>query len=117
MMKNNLIALLDQTYPGVNALFDSPVREDGSQKWVDFATTFWHVDCVRNMSLTAFAERYRKWCKRHGYNLSLIHISLFFSAHSTFADISGIVFLPAFISVSADTSVHAENLEFHFYIT
>ena len=30
MMKNNLIALLDQTYPGVNALFDSPVREDGS---------------------------------------------------------------------------------------
>ena len=50
MMKNNLIALLDQTYPGVNALFDSPVREDGSQKWVDFAMTFWHVDCVRNMS-------------------------------------------------------------------
>ena len=70
MMKNNLIALLDQTYPGVNALFDSPVREDGSQKWVDFATTFWHVDCVRNMSLTAFTERYRKWCKRHGYNFS-----------------------------------------------
>ena len=30
MMKNNLIALLDQTYPGVNALFDSPVREDGT---------------------------------------------------------------------------------------
>ena len=28
MMKNNLIALLDQTYPDVNALFDSPVRED-----------------------------------------------------------------------------------------
>ena len=70
MMKNNLIALLDQTYPGVNALFDSPVREDGSQKWVDFATTFWHVDCVRAMSLTAFMERYRKWCKRHGYNFS-----------------------------------------------
>ena len=22
------------------------------------------------MSLTAFAERYRKWCKRHGYNFS-----------------------------------------------
>lgn len=70
MMKNNLIALLDQTYPGVNSLFDSPVREDGSQKWVDFATSFWHVDCVRNMSLAAFTERYRKWCKRHGYNFS-----------------------------------------------
>jgi len=65
MMKNNLIALLDQTYPGINALFDSPVREDGSQKWVDFATAFWHVDCVRSMSLAAFTERYRKWCKRY----------------------------------------------------
>ena len=70
MMKNNLIALLDQTYPGVNDLFDSPVREDGSQKWVDFATAFWHVDCVRNMSFAAFTERYRKWCKRNGYNFS-----------------------------------------------
>ena len=56
MMKNNLIALLDQTYPGVNDLFDSPVREDGSQKWVDFATTFWHVDCVRSMDLAAFTS-------------------------------------------------------------
>ena len=28
------------------------------------------TDCVRSMSLTAFAERYRKWCKRHGYNFS-----------------------------------------------
>lgn len=70
MMKNNLIALLDQTYPGVNALFDSPAREDGSQKWVDFAASFWHVDSVRSMSLAAFTERYRKWCKRHGYNFS-----------------------------------------------
>ncbi len=70
MMKNNLIALLDQTDPGVNALFDSPVREDGTQKWVDFAASFWHVDCVRGMSQTAFTERYRKWCKRNGYNFS-----------------------------------------------
>lgn len=67
-LKNNLIALLDQTYPGVNALFDSPVRADGSQKWVDFAASFWHVDCVRNMSQSVFVERCRKWCKRHGYN-------------------------------------------------
>lgn len=70
MMKNNLIALLDQTYPGVNALFDSPAREDGSQKWVDFAAAFWHVDSVRSLSLSAFTERYRRWCKRHGYNFS-----------------------------------------------
>ena len=70
MMKNNLIALLDQTYPGVNDLFDSPVREDGTQKWVDFAASFWHLDCVKNMSLDAFTERYRKWCKRNRYNFS-----------------------------------------------
>ena len=50
--KNNLIALLDMTYPGVNTLFDSPARDDGSQKWVDFSETFWHVDCIRNMSLS-----------------------------------------------------------------
>lgn len=70
MMKNNLIALLDQTYPGVNALFDSPVREDGTQKWVDFAAAFWHLDCIRSMSLTAFTERYHKWCRRNKYNFS-----------------------------------------------
>lgn len=69
-LKNNLIALLDQTYPGVNALFDSPVREDGSQKWVDFAASFWHADCVRSLSENAFAERYSNWCKRHRYNFS-----------------------------------------------
>jgi transposase len=69
-LKNNLIALIDQTYPGVNAYFDSPVREDGSQKWVDFAASFWHVDCVRSLGKKAFVERYRKWCKRHGYNFN-----------------------------------------------
>lgn len=69
-MKNNLIALLDQTYPGANALFSSPAREDGSQKWVDFSASFWHVDCVRSMSQAAFTKRYRKWCKRQGYNFN-----------------------------------------------
>lgn len=69
-LNNNLIALLDQSYPGANKLFDSPARADGSQKWVDFLHTFYHVDCVRNTSLNAFTERYRKWCKRHGYNFS-----------------------------------------------
>ena len=69
-MKNNLIALIDQTYPGANTYFDSPAREDGSQKWVDFLDTYWHVDCVRKMSLTAFTEHYRKWCSRKKYNFS-----------------------------------------------
>lgn len=69
-MKNNLIFLLDQTYPGANEFFDSPARSDGSQKWVDFVYTYWHVDCVRSKSLQAFTEHYRKWCKRNGYNFS-----------------------------------------------
>ena len=38
--KNNLIALLDMTSPGVNNLFDSPAQDDGSQKWGDFAKLF-----------------------------------------------------------------------------
>lgn len=69
-LKNNLIALLDQSYPGVNTLFTSPIREDGHQKWVDFAAAFYHVDCVRGVSLKSFTERYQKWCRRHGYNFS-----------------------------------------------
>jgi len=69
-MKNNFIGILDQTYPGVNTYFDSPARDDGSQKWVDFATTYWHVDCVRKMSLNAFTDHYQKWCKRRKFNFS-----------------------------------------------
>ena len=69
-MKNNLIGLTDQTYPGANAYFDSPAREDGSQKWVDFIDTYWHVDCVRKLSLTAFINHYQKWCSRKKYNFS-----------------------------------------------
>ncbi len=69
-MKNNFIAILDQTYPGVNTYFNSPARDDGSQKWVDFASTYWHVDCVLKMSLHAFTDHYQKWCKRKKYNFS-----------------------------------------------
>lgn len=79
-LKNNLIALLDQTYPGGNALFTSPVREDGHQKWVDFATTFWHVDCVCTLSLNAFTERYHKWCKRHGYSFCSVKAAEIYDA-------------------------------------
>lgn len=69
-MKNNLIGLIDQTYPGANTYFDSPAREDGSQKWVDFLDTYWHVDCVRKMSLAAYIDHYQKWCSRKKYNFS-----------------------------------------------
>lgn len=69
-LANNLIALLDQTYPGANTFFDSPVRPDGHQKWVDFVAAFWHADCVSSLSEDAFTDKYRKWCKRRGYNFS-----------------------------------------------
>lgn len=69
-MKNNLIGILNQTYPGANAYFDSPSREDGSQKWVDFVTTYRHIDCVRKLSSNAFTGHYQKWYKRRKYNFS-----------------------------------------------
>lgn len=68
--KINLISLLDMTYPGVNDLFSSPARDDGSEKWIDYAASFWHVDCVRKCGLKAFKERYRAFCKGKGYNYS-----------------------------------------------
>jgi transposase len=67
---NNLIALQEQSFPGIRKLFDSPARSDGTQKWVDFTHDFWHVDCVRGGSLNAFTERYRKWCKKKRYLFS-----------------------------------------------
>lgn len=68
---NNLIALQEQSFPGIRKLFDSPVRSDGTQKWVDFTHDFWHVDCVRSGSQNAFTKRYRKWCKRNRYQFSM----------------------------------------------
>ena len=37
-------------------------------KWVDYAYSFWHVDCVRKIGLKAFTERYEAFCKKHHYN-------------------------------------------------
>jgi len=72
MLKNNFIALTDQTFPGVNELFSSPPRKsDGHEKWMDFAFKFWHCECVYSLTPKMFTERYRKWCKREGYNFSL----------------------------------------------
>ena len=70
MLKNNLISLLDTTFPDANRLFTSPPRDDGHEKWVDFVATFWHCECVCDLSEKAFAAKYQKWCKKHGYNFS-----------------------------------------------
>jgi len=70
-LKNNLISLLDQSFPGVNELFTSPPRKsDGHEKWIDFAAKFWHYKCIASLSQKAFTDQYRKWCKRSGYNFS-----------------------------------------------
>ena len=70
MLKNNLISLLDTAFLDANRLFTSPTRADGSEKWVDFISTFWHCECVCGLSEKAFTAKYQKWCKRHGYNFS-----------------------------------------------
>jgi len=69
-LQNNLISLLDKTFPGANELFSSPPKADGRCKWVEFVTTFWHCDCITHITPKAFYERYAKWCKRLGYNYS-----------------------------------------------
>ena len=71
VLRNDLISLLDQTFPGVNTLFDSqPKRSNGHFEWVDFVKRFWHKDCVAGISLAAFSDAYRKWCARSGYRFS-----------------------------------------------
>jgi transposase len=71
-LRNGLISLLDQTFPGVNALFGTqPKHSNGHFKWVDFVRRFWHKDCVAGVSFAAFSDAYRKWCKRTGYRFSL----------------------------------------------
>ncbi len=71
MLKNNLIALLDQTFPGVNKFFTSPARKkDGHEKWVDFALKFWHCECVNGISERAFRDKYYRRCKKTGYKFS-----------------------------------------------
>ena len=70
MLKNNLISLLDTTFPDANRLFASPPRADGSEKWVDFVDAFWHCECVCGLSEKTFITRYQKWCRKHGYNFN-----------------------------------------------
>ena len=49
MLKNNLISLLNTTFPDANRLFTSPPRANGSEKWV-FVATFGHNKCVHSLS-------------------------------------------------------------------
>ena len=71
MQKNNLISLLDLVFPKANTLFTSPRRtSDGHEKWIDFVSKFWHIDCVSKLFLSAFKTKYQSWCKKNNYNYS-----------------------------------------------
>ena len=58
--RNHLHALSERVFPGVQSLFTSGDRDDGSVKWVDFLYEFPHAESVGKLSLTKFTERYRK---------------------------------------------------------
>lgn len=70
VLKNNLISLLDMTFPNANRLFNSSTRADGSEKWVDFVAEFWHCECICEHSEKAFVNKYQRWCRKHGYYFS-----------------------------------------------
>jgi transposase len=81
MLRNGLIALLDQVFPGVNHFFSTIHRaSNGHVKWVDFVKHFWHKDCVAGMSLGTFTETYRKWCKKTGYLFYLANVQKIYAA-------------------------------------
>ncbi|WP_418737068.1 IS110 family transposase [Dysosmobacter sp.] len=83
VLKNNLISLLDTVFPNANRLFSSPIRGDGSEKWVDFVAEFWHCRCASEKSERAFTSKYLRWCRKHGYNFREA------KAHTIYAEASG----------------------------
>ena len=71
MLKNNLNALMEQTFPGIVDILNSyNVKSNGHEKWIDFAAAFWHSECVKGMSEQRFQEKYREWCRKNGYKSS-----------------------------------------------
>ena len=71
MLKNNLISLLDQTFPNANSLFTSPARKvNGHEKWIDFVLKYPHAECISKKSLYSFSKSYLAWCRKNGYNFS-----------------------------------------------
>ena len=71
MLKNNLISLLDQTFPNANSLFTSHARKDnGHEKWIDFVLKYPHAERISKKPLSVFSKSYLAWCHKHGYNFS-----------------------------------------------
>jgi transposase len=68
MLKNNLNALMEQTFPGIVDILNSyNIKSNGHEKWIDFAAAFWHSDCVSSLPEQRFQEIYREWCRKNGY--------------------------------------------------
>lgn len=71
MLKNNLISILDQTFPGANTLFNTPARKtDGHEKWTDFVLKFPHCECISRKTYSAFSKSYLSWYRKSRYNFS-----------------------------------------------
>ncbi len=71
MLKNNLISILDQTFPGANTLFNTPARKaDGHEKWIDFVLKFPHCECISRKTYSVFSKCYLSWCRKYGYRFS-----------------------------------------------
>lgn len=63
---SNLSMLIDQSFPGLSGLFVSiEYNSCENEKWIEFATSFWHCKCVSILSLKTFTKVYKKWCKRN----------------------------------------------------
>lgn len=68
ILKNNLMSLLDQSFPNINSLFTSPARkEDGHEKWIDFALKYPHSEAVSKKTFATFSISYQSWCHKHNY--------------------------------------------------
>ncbi len=59
-LTNNLIALSDQTFPGIDGLFGKTPRKDGHQKWIDFIKDYWHKDCITTKTIKSLERSYQK---------------------------------------------------------
>ena len=65
--KNNLYALLERAFPGIDSFFGRDTKSNGHQKLIDFVINFWHSDCVATLSEAKFVEKYRRFCKKNRY--------------------------------------------------
>jgi transposase len=65
--KNNLKALLERVFPGIDDFFGTIAKSNGHQKLIDFVIAFWHNDCVATLSESKFIEKYRAFCKKNRY--------------------------------------------------